>query len=153
MPQKIHHAGQMPLKSEKNQTSLIATMSYKRYFTSLNNRLPVRCLLANIVLCASILSSPSNAHAESILQSNYKFKNSLSDSLNFGSDLVPIGSPVPVLGSGRIVFDNSSSSQGLSLNTDITKGDYRVELDIRCSTLNGFNKLTDFQSQFSDDGL
>ncbi|MEM1228854.1 MAG: hypothetical protein AAGJ40_24485, partial [Planctomycetota bacterium] len=82
------------------------------------------------------------------LVSNYEFGNSFSDLLGNGSDLVPIGSGS--MTAGGFFFGDGD---GLSLDTNLTSGDYLIELDVTFANLDGWDKLIDFENRLQDEGL
>lgn len=87
------------------------------------------------------------------LLSNYQFNGDLTDSEGNGPPLERLPSPSSgALGAGDFSF---AEDEGLRLTTDVTSGDYCIELDLNLAAANftGFDKLIDFTSLSSFQGL
>ncbi|MEM9825020.1 MAG: hypothetical protein AAF958_00440 [Planctomycetota bacterium] len=88
------------------------------------------------------------ARGELVLSSQYLFDTDLSDSLGNQGDLSQISGGS--LAGGGFTFGND---EGLSLTTNLTDDDYRIEFDVTFTDLAGWDKLIDFKDGASDDGL
>ncbi len=105
-------------------------------------------LLAGWFLFANVCETRCQAAIVATLVSNYEFEDNYGDSLGNGAALQPLG--MPTFNAGRVSF---LDVDGLRLDTEIARGDFRIELDTRFSLLSGFHKLIDFQSLTSDNGF
>ena len=98
------------------------------------------------IAAVCLVASPVMAQWE--LVSNYEFNGTYSDSLANGPDMVPIGEPT--LSSTDLTF---GEPDGISLATNITTGDYRIEMDVTFSSFSFYSKIIDFKDRQLDEGF
>lgn len=101
-----------------------------------------------LILATTFWHGANQANADLILYSQYNFNGNFTDSMGNSSDLVTIGSPN--FNSGKLDF---GLSDGVTLNSSLFAGDYRVEFDASFTDLNAYKKLLDFQDRSADRGF
>ncbi len=90
-------------------------------------------------------------HADHLaLFSRFEFNGDFTDTLGNSNDF--IGEGTGFFSDSSFVFGNDD---GLCLFTEITRTqfDYRIEMDVSFSDLEGWDKLLDFQNRSNDEGL
>lgn len=100
----------------------------------------------NKIAAVFLLSCATSANAATLLH-NYKFQGNLNDSLG-GTALIADGG---TLGPSNYSFDKN---QGLTLSNGLAAGDsYSIALNFNFTTLNGWQKIVDFNGLVPDSGF